>query len=136
MAHNFRVPFLVFCETYKFSKRSQIDSLADNEMADPSYLSSGSDCDPSEINYTLINLKYDLTPIGYINMVLSSLMKNRSNIHLLYLNYSILRLIFLQIVTELGKIPATSVPVILREFTNMNFIGKIKEIPSSQNKSD
>ncbi len=67
MAFNFRVPFLVFCETYKFSKRSQIDSLADNEMADPSYLSSGNE---NEINYTLINLKYDLTPIGFITMVI------------------------------------------------------------------
>jgi translation initiation factor eIF-2B subunit delta len=30
MAHSYRVPFIVCCETYKFSSKSQLDSVAEN----------------------------------------------------------------------------------------------------------
>lgn len=50
---------------------------------------------------TPVNLRWDLTPIENISMV----------------------------VTELGKVPATSVPVIIREFEKLKIIGKI-DIPN------
>ena len=35
IAHEYRTPFHVFCESYKFSEKSQLDSLASNELTLP-----------------------------------------------------------------------------------------------------
>jgi len=32
IAKSYRVPFIVFCESYKFSERSQLDSISQNEL--------------------------------------------------------------------------------------------------------
>lgn len=53
-----------------------------------------------DIDINPINLRYDLTPCDYIDMV----------------------------VTELGPLPPTSVPHIIREFLKHDYIGKI-ELP-------
>jgi translation initiation factor eIF-2B subunit delta len=89
-AHN--VPVLVPCETYKFSDRVQTDSFVFNELDDPEeFVKRLNDADElnswQEIDkLTLINLVYDVTPPEFVDMV----------------------------ITEIGMIPCSSVPVVLR----------------------
>lgn len=54
LAFTHRIPFLVFCESYKFSEKSQIDSLSWNEIAQ---LEQGS----SNEQFTTLSLRYDIT---------------------------------------------------------------------------
>ncbi|XP_077990058.1 translation initiation factor eIF2B subunit delta-like [Glandiceps talaboti] len=92
MAKAYNVPVLVCCETYKFCERVQTDSFVSNELGDPSDLV---DIGKSA-NYlqewkdfpslSLLNLVYDVTPPDFVDMV----------------------------ITEIGMIPCTSVPVVLR----------------------
>ncbi|KAK3087547.1 hypothetical protein FSP39_007400 [Pinctada imbricata] len=92
IAKSCNVPVMVCCETYKFSERGQTDSFVFNELGDPDDLvhignkeSYLSDWrDHSSL--TLLNLVYDVTPPEFISLV----------------------------ITELGLIPCTSVPVVLR----------------------
>jgi len=110
MARAYNVPVMVCCETYKFTERVQLDSICFNELGDPDELPRTSTIPSPTIvlseattpiaslkdwrNYEtlkLLNLMYDLTPMQYILMV----------------------------ITEVGMIPPTSVPVILREYGTM-----------------
>ncbi|XP_065897705.1 translation initiation factor eIF2B subunit delta-like [Dysidea avara] len=91
VAKMYNVPVLVCCETYKFSDRVQTDSFVFNELGDPSDLVPSSKenflSDWGSIeSLNLLNLVYDVTSPNLIAMV----------------------------VTEVGKIPCTSVPVVLR----------------------
>ncbi|XP_037669201.1 translation initiation factor eIF-2B subunit delta isoform X3 [Choloepus didactylus] len=89
-AHN--VPVLVCCETYKFCERVQTDAFVSNELDDPDDLL----CERGEHvalanwqNYPslrLLNLVYDVTPPELVDLV----------------------------ITDLGMIPCSSVPVVLR----------------------
>ncbi|GAM21467.1 hypothetical protein SAMD00019534_046420 [Acytostelium subglobosum LB1] len=99
MAHFYNVPFIVCCETYKFTEKAQLDSICSNDLGDPNDLASNlsekellSDSilkDWKNIdNLKLLNPMYDLTPIELIDMV----------------------------ITEFGMVPPTSIPVILREY--------------------
>lgn len=105
-AREHNVPVLFCCETYKFSDRVQLDSVTHNELRDPDELvssfctekarrrSSGNNghvlSDWRDIpDLKLLNLVYDVTPSEYVSMV----------------------------VTELGMIPPTSIPAILREYS-------------------
>jgi len=98
MAHANNVPVLVCCETYKFHERVQLDSLTSNELGDPTDLTI---VDRDDLRYgnvlagwkslsklKLLNLIYDVTPVNFVSMV----------------------------ITEVGMIPPTSVPAILREY--------------------
>lgn len=90
MAHQFNIPVMVCCETYKFVERAQLDSICFNELADPDALIEGGVSLRNwreTPNLKLLNLNYDLTPIEYLSVI----------------------------ITEVGMIPPTSVPVILRE---------------------
>ncbi|KAF9134739.1 hypothetical protein BGW39_005993 [Mortierella sp. 14UC] len=117
-AHERKIPVIVCCETYKFSERVQLDSFVQNEIGNPDELvndqnnnfgHSSTRCHPSVRGSTgsdstaaagvlsgwkesrdlkLLNLLYDLTPSEFVTVV----------------------------ITEVGLIPCTSVPVILREF--------------------
>ncbi|XP_028581217.2 translation initiation factor eIF2B subunit delta [Podarcis muralis] len=89
-AHN--VPVLVCCETYKFCERVQTDSFVSNELDDPDDLIGGK---PGRTllagwqeskSLRLLNLVYDVTPLELVDLV----------------------------ITDLGMIPCTSVPVVLR----------------------
>lgn len=40
MANSYRVPFIVCCETYKFSNKSQLDPFAENELNNPDKITS------------------------------------------------------------------------------------------------
>ncbi|XP_038174465.1 translation initiation factor eIF-2B subunit delta isoform X2 [Arvicola amphibius] len=89
-AHN--VPVLVCCETYKFCERVQTDAFVSNELDDPDDLQ----CKRGEQvvlanwqnhpSLRLLNLVYDVTPPELVDLV----------------------------ITELGMIPCSSVPVVLR----------------------
>ncbi|XP_019628473.1 PREDICTED: translation initiation factor eIF-2B subunit delta-like [Branchiostoma belcheri] len=85
------VPVLVCCETYKFCERVQTDSFVFNELGDPDDLvplrkQRHLDTWRQQDSLHLLNLVYDITPSNFIAMV----------------------------ITEVGMIPCTSVPVILR----------------------
>ncbi|CAM6090738.1 unnamed protein product [Calypogeia fissa] len=96
MAHAYSVPVMFCCETYKFHERVQLDSITANELGDPNVLATvRGRAQLKEISeweddkhLQLLNLIYDATPSDYVSMI----------------------------VTELGMVPPTSVPVILREY--------------------
>jgi translation initiation factor 2B subunit (eIF-2B alpha/beta/delta family) len=64
MAKNFRKPFYVFCQTFKFSEESQIDSFIVNKGSDKSV--TDETCDTAS---TGISMRYDLTPMKNISLV-------------------------------------------------------------------
>ncbi|CAK9205721.1 unnamed protein product [Sphagnum troendelagicum] len=96
VAHAFSVPVMICCETYKFHERVQLDSITSNELGDPDALvkvPGRNDLSALEgwadnEHLQLLNLTYDATPADYVSMI----------------------------ITELGMVPPTSVPVILREY--------------------
>ncbi|TDH67306.1 hypothetical protein CCR75_001674 [Bremia lactucae] len=106
-AHEANVPVLFCCETYKFSDRVQLDAITHNELGDSDELVSSYCIDKRRrttnttsrghvlsdwrdlADLKLLNLVYDVTPIEYVSMV----------------------------VTELGMIPPTSIPAVLREYS-------------------
>ncbi|CAG8502939.1 5046_t:CDS:2 [Paraglomus occultum] len=101
MAKDLNIPVIVCCETYKFTDRVQLDSFVWNEEGNPSELVNISN-NPipkpgplsswlGQSDLKLLNILYDVTPSKYITMV----------------------------ITEVGMIPCTSVPVVLREYKAM-----------------
>lgn len=92
VAKSFNVSVLVCCETYKFCERGQTDSFVLNELGDPDDLVNIGNKTPYLSDWrdysslTLLNLVYDVTPPEFVSVV----------------------------ITELGLIPCTSVPVVLR----------------------
>ncbi len=98
MARRFNIPAIFCCETYKFSDKVQLDSICWNEVGDPAELlrrqgesatanGEASAAAPLPPWLKLLNIRYDLTPMKYVSLV----------------------------VTEVGMIPPTSVPVLIRE---------------------
>uniref|UniRef100_A0A4W6E283 Translation initiation factor eIF2B subunit delta n=1 Tax=Lates calcarifer TaxID=8187 RepID=A0A4W6E283_LATCA len=92
VAKAFNVPVLVCCETYKFCDRVQTDSFVSNELDDPDDLivtrkgkTQLEDWHQVD-SLGLLNLVYDVTPPDFVDLV----------------------------ITDLGMIPCTSVPVVLR----------------------
>ncbi|XP_039266970.2 translation initiation factor eIF2B subunit delta-like [Styela clava] len=95
-AQSLNIPVIVCCETYKFCERVQTDSIVNNEIGDPlDLLADDGSYDPMLIskeswneleNLKVLHLTYDVTPPDLIATV----------------------------VTDLGMIPCTSVPVVLR----------------------
>ncbi|XP_026858785.2 translation initiation factor eIF-2B subunit delta isoform X1 [Electrophorus electricus] len=92
VAKAYNVPVLVCCETYKFCERVQTDSFVSNELDDPDDLivtrrgKTQLEAWLSIQSLRLLNLVYDVTPPDFVDLV----------------------------ITELGMIPCTSVPVVLR----------------------
>ncbi|OCT79219.1 hypothetical protein XELAEV_18030315mg, partial [Xenopus laevis] len=88
-AHNVPVP--VCCETYKFCEKVQIDSFVSNELDNPEelILSRKGRCPlrnwHKNLSLQLLNLVYDVTPPDLVDLV----------------------------ITDIGMIPCTSVPVVL-----------------------
>ncbi|CAJ0888061.1 22342_t:CDS:2 [Entrophospora sp. SA101] len=93
MAKGKDIPVIVCCETYKFTDKVQLDSFVTNEQARPDELINTSTCSIPKSgslsdwlqkpDLKLLNILYDLTPSKYITTV----------------------------ITEVGMIPFTSVPV-------------------------
>ncbi|XP_028809469.1 translation initiation factor eIF2B subunit delta isoform X2 [Denticeps clupeoides] len=92
VAKAYNVPVLVCCETYKFCERVQTDSFVSNELDDPDDLMVTRKGKIHLENWQdirqlgLLNLVYDVTPPDFVDLV----------------------------ITDLGMIPCTSVPVVLR----------------------
>lgn len=99
-ATNFKKPVLFCSETFKFSDKVQLNSLSYNEIADPDDLLLPSEVDSKgkkisdpcidwrdTPSVSLLNLVYDVTPMECITAI----------------------------VTEIGVLPPTSIPVIIRE---------------------
>ncbi|XP_030627278.1 translation initiation factor eIF2B subunit delta isoform X1 [Chanos chanos] len=97
VAKAYNVPVLVCCETYKFCERVQTDSFVSNELDDPddlivtrngkTHLEHWKTMEtPTGGLLGLLNLVYDVTPPDFVDLV----------------------------ITDLGMIPCTSVPVVLR----------------------
>ena len=86
MAKEFGVPVIVCCETYKFHERVQLDAITSNELGDPDRV--GWEGWGGLDNLRLLNLMYDAITAKYVTMI----------------------------VTEIGLVPTSSVPVILREY--------------------
>ncbi|XP_035534529.1 translation initiation factor eIF-2B subunit delta isoform X2 [Morone saxatilis] len=92
VAKAFNVPVLVCCETYKFCERVQTDSFVSNELDDPDDLivtrkgKTQLEHWQDVPSLRLLNLVYDVTPPDFVDLV----------------------------ITDLGMIPCTSVPVVLR----------------------
>ncbi|MBN3314412.1 EI2BD factor, partial [Atractosteus spatula] len=92
VAKAYNVPVLVCCETYKFCERVQTDSFVSNELDDPDDLivtrkgSTQLEKWQEISSLRLLNLVYDVTPPDFVDLV----------------------------ITDLGMIPCTSVPVVLR----------------------
>ncbi|XP_061668807.1 translation initiation factor eIF-2B subunit delta isoform X2 [Syngnathoides biaculeatus] len=92
VAKAFNVLVLVCCETYKFCERVQTDSFVSNELDDPDNLIVTRKGRTQLARWQdvrslgLLNLVYDVTPPDFVDVV----------------------------ITELGMIPCTSVPVVLR----------------------
>lgn len=89
------IPVIVLCESMKFSDRVQLDSVTVNELAFPemlanTYISDKKKLaqDESKASLKYLNLCYDLTPA--VNLT--------------------------KIITELGHLPPSAVPVIMREY--------------------
>ncbi|XP_047145211.1 translation initiation factor eIF2B subunit delta isoform X1 [Hydra vulgaris] len=88
------VPVLACCETYKFCERVQTDAFVYNELADPDVIVNLNNPALSDVligwreikSLYLLNLVYDVTPSKFVDIA----------------------------ITELGMIPCTSVPVVLR----------------------
>lgn len=89
-AHRMKKPVMICCETYKFCDKVSLDSICSNELGDPEALATT----PALKDWgklpklKVLNLLFDLTPIEYVSMV----------------------------ITEVGMIPPTSAPVLLREY--------------------
>lgn len=89
------VPVIICSETYKFHERVQLDSITNNELANPAALlqKAGPLVDSlqqedGQSKLTLLNLVYDTTPAEFVTVI----------------------------ITEVGALPPTSVPVVLREY--------------------
>ena len=88
VARAFNKPVLFCCESYKFSEKVQLDSIVSNEQGDEKELFLNAKEESS--GASVLNLLYDSTPSELITMV----------------------------VTDVGMIPSTSVPVVIRETMN------------------
>ena len=100
VAKSFNVPVVVCCETYKFCEKVQTDALVNNELGNPmdlltyssrninqkSPLAHWTQDNKETENINILNLVYDVTPPDLISCV----------------------------VTDIGMLPCTSVPVVLR----------------------
>ena len=77
----YKVPVIAFCETYKFTQRVNMDQVKNNEVGDPramthNYLlpeewsTQQRDGMLAQRNLCIYNLKYDMTNMDCVNMIL------------------------------------------------------------------
>lgn len=94
-AHHMNIPVIFLSETCKFHHRAQVDAITFNELDDPDDLIRLPGDKQKILNdwrdissLKILNLMYDLTPSELISLV----------------------------ITEVGEIPSSAVPVIIREY--------------------
>ncbi|ANB12828.1 Gcd2p [Sugiyamaella lignohabitans] len=101
-AQSHNIPVIVLCETIKFSDRVQLDSVAYNERAAANSLLSNISIDP-ENNVIASPIKDTIQPTNPLSIL---------NILYDLTHQSAIK----KVITEVGSLPASSVPVILREY--------------------
>lgn len=91
IAKTFHIPFIVCCEYYKFLDEVLLNSITKNELGNPKDLVCPVKYE-EDAKYSskvvLLNPLYDVTPSNFISLLIS----------------------------EVGRIPPTSVPIVIREF--------------------
>eukprot|EP01098_Paradermamoeba_levis_P011847 TRINITY_DN5099_c0_g6_i1.p1 TRINITY_DN5099_c0_g6~~TRINITY_DN5099_c0_g6_i1.p1 ORF type:complete len:532 (-),score=157.38 TRINITY_DN5099_c0_g6_i1:72-1601(-) len=136
MAHAFNRPVLVCCETYKFCERVQLDSICFNELGDAEELLTVTTAS-ANANPNATKSDPAKTPIGTssdggvgsgVGVGESSKLlrladwKENEKLKLLNLVYDVTPIDFItMVITEVGMIPPTSVPVVLREYKKEPF---------------
>ena len=81
LASQHKLPVIVFCESYKFTQRVNLDQIKNNEIGiakdithnhllPDSWSQKQRDNLLTQRNLTIYNLKHDLTKIDYVNMIL------------------------------------------------------------------
>ncbi|KAI9233080.1 MAG: hypothetical protein BYD32DRAFT_426795 [Podila humilis] len=122
-AHERKIPVIVLCETYKFSDRVQLDSFVQNEIGNPDELVNDQNNNfghsSSRCYDSVSSLSSTASSGAAAGGVLSGWKESR-DLKLLNLLYDLTPSEFVTVViTEVGLIPCTSVPVILREYLPM-----------------
>ncbi|KAJ9062023.1 hypothetical protein DSO57_1015068 [Entomophthora muscae] len=109
--HHQRLPVIVCCETYKFSDKVRLDSVVWNEIGDARDLLA-----ISTLEYSAVSAQA-ATEEEAKNQVIDDNLTSHSNLHFLNLLYDLTPADYITVVvTEVGLIPCTSVPVVLREY--------------------
>ena len=81
LASQYKVPVIAVCETYKFTQRVNLDQIKKNELGDPREMTHNHLLPESvtqkqkddllrQRNLSIYNLKYDLTEMNCVNMIL------------------------------------------------------------------
>ena len=121
------VPVMVVCETMKFSERVQLDSFVFNELGDPDELLRDHRHDNGYCGHDSLKLPEEPTacapnttcrPLA-THPWITPIKDWRSvpNLNLLNILYDVTPPEFITVVIcEVGLIPATSIPVVLREY--------------------
>lgn len=143
MAHTRNIPVLTCCESVKFSDKVQLDSVTTNELADPDDLvhDINSKKPPQKKSFALEQFiknyeslqsskekpkqqnqqKKTELPSDGVDQLKEPLLnwKNMNNVNILNLMYDLTPPEYIKkVITELGALPPSSVPVILREYKN------------------
>ncbi|KAF9439020.1 hypothetical protein BGZ76_001472 [Entomortierella beljakovae] len=122
-AYERKIPVIVCCETYKFSDRVQLDSFVQNEIGNPDELVNDHNNNYGHSStrcYDSVHGSSNGTSTSAANAGVLSGWKESRDLKLLNLLYDLTPSEFVTVViTEVGLIPCTSVPVILREFLPM-----------------
>lgn len=113
-AYNHNKPVLFCCETYNFTDHIQLDAVTQNELRDPEKLLALSTPRASTLVQKSISKKKTLES----QQLSISEWRKIPNLKLLNFEYDVTPKKFIaMIVTELGMIPPSSVPAIIREYT-------------------
>lgn len=131
MCHRRNIPVLTCCESIKFSDRVQLDSVTTNELADPEDLIKNANAKlPSQRK--LLALEQFMQQVGPkkkeqpkktatsdepVSDDILTDWKSIPLLNILNIMYDLTPALYInKVVTELGSLPPSSVPVILREY--------------------
>lgn len=131
---NKTIPVLVCCESLKFSDKVQLDSVTQNELGDPNDLINTTPINKSGFNLqtyldnlnsgkTTTNNKKQQQQSPTVKLADDDLSNwnDYPSLNILNILYDLTPPEYIQkIITEFGALPASSVPVVLREYKNTN----------------
>lgn len=101
MAHKRNIPVVVLCESIKFSDRVLLDSFSFNELGSPD---------------SLVNFAFSVDSVPVVSPTLKN-WKEMSHLNIVHALYDVTPPDFIKkVITEVGSLPPSSVPVVLREY--------------------
>ncbi|CAI5758289.1 unnamed protein product [Candida verbasci] len=119
MSHTRNIPVLTCCESIKFSDKVQLDSVTTNELADSEDLINNFNIPPQKKSFALEQFIKQEKGEESINDSPLANWKDLPNLNILNILYDLTPPEYIKkVVTELGSLPPSSVPVILREYKN------------------